>query len=377
MNNFSNSLSRRSFLAGASSLGALYAAAKFARPLPALAGPLLDDARIAPQPIADRGFASIRKIGNGLYATIADRSKGLQARCNGGFLIGRGAALMVEGFQTTAGASFQLETLRTVTQVPVRATINTHWHFDHTLGNSVYGGAGIPIWAHADVPARITAVYPKWQAEDLATFLAPWEKRVRDAKTDSQREHAKSDIEGVTGMFVPVSEAVLALPNHLLDPAKMPMEIDLGGLTVVIEHYIGHTDTDLIFRVPEQNVIYTGDLLTGGQYPTNINGFPTKWRATLAKFATFDINTLFVPGHGEIMGLEGVAEMLSCFDDVFGHAEKSYKAGVPAEDAVEQFVVPDKFKSYRMFSWGFTIGRTYEQLYAEWSGKPVQILNYS
>jgi hypothetical protein len=30
-----------------------------------------------------------------------------------------------------------------------------------------------------------------------------------------------------------------------------------------------------------------------------------------------------------------------------------------------------------MFSWGFVIGRTYEHLYAEWSGKPVQVLNYS
>jgi glyoxylase-like metal-dependent hydrolase (beta-lactamase superfamily II) len=178
-------------------------------------------------------------------------------------------------------------------------------------------------------------------------------------------------------MFKPVSEAVLALPNHPLDPAKMPMEFDLGGLTVVIETYIGHTDTDLIFRVPSQNVIYTGDLLTGGQYPVNINGYPTKWRATLAKFATFDKNTLFVPGHGQIMGLEGVAEMRSCFDDIAEHAEKSYKAGVPVEDAVELYVVPDKYKSYRMFSWGFAIGRTYEQLYAEWSGKPVQVLNYS
>src|SRR5579864_3742134 len=188
MKNFSDSFSRRRFLTGASSLGALYAASKFALPLPALARPLLDDPRIAKQPIADKGFASIRKIGDGLYATIADRSKGLQARCNGGFLIGRDAAIMIEGFQTTTGAAFQLDTLRAVTQLPVRAAINTHWHFDHTLGNSVYGGAGIPIWAHADAASRMTAVYPKWQAEDLATFLIPWEKRVSEAKTDSQRE---------------------------------------------------------------------------------------------------------------------------------------------------------------------------------------------
>jgi glyoxylase-like metal-dependent hydrolase (beta-lactamase superfamily II) len=377
MNNFSTPFSRRSFLAGASSMGAFYAASKFALPLPALAGPLLDDPRIAPQPIADKGFASIRKIGNGLYATIADRSKGLQARCNGGFLIGRDASLMVEGFQTTIASAFQLVTLRTIAPVPVRAALNTHWHFDHTLGNAVYGGEAIPIWAHADAASRITAYYPPWQFENLTTFLAPWEKRVRDAKTDLQREHAKSDIEGLTGMFVPVSQTVLALPNHPLDPAKMPMEIDLGGLTVVIEHHIGHTDTDLILRVPDQNVVYTGDLLTGGQYPVNINGYPTKWRATLAKFATFDKNTLFVPGHGQIIGLEGVAEMRSCFDDLAEHAEKLYKAGVPVEDAVEQYVVPDKYKNYRMFSWGFTIGRTYEQLYAEWSGKPVNVLNYS
>ena len=376
MKDLSKSFSRRAFLAGTSSMGVLYAATRLA-PLPALAEPLADDPRIAKQPIADKGFASIRKIGDGLYATIADRSKGLQARCNGGFLIGREAAILVEGFQTTTGAAFQLEALRTVTQLPVRAAINTHWHFDHTLGNSVYGGAGIPIWAHADAASRITAVYPKWQAEDLATFLAPWEKRVSEAKTDSQREHAKSDIEGLTGMFKPVSEAVLALPNHPLEPGKMPMKIDLGGLTVIIKTYIGHTDTDLIFRVPEQNVVYTGDLLTGGQYPVNINGYPTQWRATLAKFATFDRSTLFVPGHGQIFGQEGVAEMRACFDDIAEQAEKSYKAGIPVEEAVERYVVPDRYKNYRQFSWGFCIGRTIEQFYAEWSGKPGPILNYS
>jgi len=376
MDTFSKPFSRRAFLAGTSSLGALYAATRLA-PLPALAADLADDPRIAKQPVADKGFAAIRKIGDGLYATIADRSKGLQARCNGGFLIGRDAAIMIEGFQTTTGAAFQLDTLRAVTQLPVRAAINTHWHFDHTLGNSVYGGAGIPIWAHADAASRMTAVYPKWQAEDLATFLIPWEKRVSEAKTDSQREHAKSDVEGVSGMFKPVSETVLALPNHPLDPAKMPMKIDLGGLTVVIDAYIGHTDTDLIFRVPEQNVVYTGDLATGGQYPVNINGYPTQWRATLAKFATFDRSTLFVPGHGQIFGQEGIAEMRACFDDLAEQAEKSYKTGVPVEEAVERYVVPDKYKTYRQFSWGFCISRTIEQLYAEWSGKPVAVLNYS
>ena len=367
---------RRALLAGTSSLVALYAAAKFT-PLTALAQSMSKDSRIAQAPIADKGFASVRKIGDGVYATLADRTKGLQAHCNGGMLVGRDAALLIEGFQTTIAASFQLDTLRMVTQVPLRAAINTHWHFDHTLGNSVYAATGAPIWAHKDVPSRMMQYYPKWQAEDLETFLIPWEKRVREAKTDSQREHAKSDVEGVTGMFVPVSQAVLALPNHALDPAKMPIKIDLGGLNVTVEAFVGHTDTDLIIRVPDQNLIFTGDLMVNGQYPVNINGYPTSWRAALATFATFDKNTLFIPGHGAPCGQEGVAFNRAMFDDIADQAEKLYKAGVPVEEATERYVVPDKYKNLRQFSWGFAFGRTIEQFYAEWSGKPVEVLNYS
>src|SRR2546425_8524224 len=64
-----------------------------------------DDARVSETPLVDKGFASVRKIGNGLYATISDLSKGNTTLCNGGFLVGRGAALLVEGFATPARAA--------------------------------------------------------------------------------------------------------------------------------------------------------------------------------------------------------------------------------------------------------------------------------
>lgn len=371
-------LSRRNFLAGASCFGAFCAAPKvLALPLPAVAASLATDSRIADRPLVDKGFALVRQIGKDVYATISDRTKGLQTRSNGGFIIGRDAALLIEGFQTPIGASFQMDALRMVTQVPVRGAILTHFHFDHSLGSSFYGGSGVQVWAHAKAASRILERYPHWQTEDRATFLAPWEKRVREAKTESQRRHAESDVEGVAGMYDPVSQNVLALPNHPLDPAKMPMTIDLGGIAVVIEAFVGHTNTDLIIRVPSQNIVYTGDLLVNAQYPTNIDGYPTPWRATLAKLAAFDKDTIFVPGHGQLCGLEGIALLRAVFDDIAGQAQKLYKAGVPIEEAVERYVVPDKWKDFRQFSWGFTIARTIEQLYTEWQGKPGPILNYS
>lgn len=116
-------LSRRNFLTQASCFGAFY---HFAARVPLLGLPsrLADDARIS-APIVDKGFASVRKIGDGLYATISDSSKGYVTVCNGGLLVGKDSALLLEGFATAAGAAFQMETLRTISQAPVKRSTRT------------------------------------------------------------------------------------------------------------------------------------------------------------------------------------------------------------------------------------------------------------
>ncbi len=362
--------SRRTFFARASCFGAFYAVAKTI-PLAGLAETVSADSRVSATPLVDKGFASVRKIGNGLYATISDPSKGNTTLCNGGFLAGKDGALLIEGFTTPAGASFQMDVLRMVTQVPVKAALDTHYHFDHSMGNAFYGANGVPVWAHATVAQRIVENYSPMQGAEKAAVLGPFEKRVADAKSDAEREHAKSDLNAITGVFQIANTSVLALPNHPIDPAKLPMNIDLGGLTAVLESYPGHSGTDVIVRVPEQNVVYTGDLLFSGWYPVAFDAKATisGWRATLAKFAAFDKDTLFVPGHGQICGQEGIASIREVFDDIAGQAEKLFKAGVPAQEAAHRYVVPDKFKNFPIFAWGFTIGPTITKLYAEWQAK--------
>jgi len=362
--------SRRRFLAQTSCFGAFYALAKLI-PLPALAETVGADSRVSPTPIVDKGFASVRKIGNGLYATISDPTQGNTTLCNGGFVVGRDGALMIEGFTTPAGAAFQMDALRMVSQAPVQTALDTHYHFDHSMGNAFYGAKGVPLWAHAAAAKRIVDSYTPLQGADKAAVLGPFEKRVKDAKSEAERQHAESDLNAMTGVFQLANSAMLALPNHPLDPAKLPMMIDLGGISAVLESYPGHSGTDIIVRVPEQNVVYTGDLLFSGWYPVCFDEQATVlgWRATLAKFATFDKDTLFVPGHGQICGQEGIASIREVFDDIAGQAEKMYQAGIPAEEAQHRYVVPNKFKNFPVFAWGFTIGPAITKLYAEWQGK--------
>jgi glyoxylase-like metal-dependent hydrolase (beta-lactamase superfamily II) len=366
----SSAFSRRSFLAKTSCFGAFYATAKL-MPLPALAAELAGDSRVSQTPIVDKGFASVRKVGAGLYATISDPSKGFQTLCNGGFLMGKDGALMIEGFGSAAGAAFQMDALRMVSQVPVKAALNTHYHFDHSMGNGFYAGNGTPLWAHTNAAKRIVETYGAMQGVDKAVALAPLEKAMKDSKTELARKHREENLGMVTNIFNIANSTVLALPNHPIDPAKLPMKMDLGGLTAVIESYPGHSGTDIIVRIAEQNVVYAGDLLFSGLYPVCFDPQATVsgWRQTLKVFASWDKDTVFVPGHGPICGQEGVALFRALFDDLEDQAQKMHKAGVPAAEAADLYVVPDKYKNVGIFVWDLSIAPAITKLYAEWGAK--------
>jgi len=358
---------RRSFLTRASQWSALFAAYPLI-PLPDLAESFGADSRVAEKPVVDKGFASVRKVGDGLYATISDTSKGLQTMCNGGFLAGKDAALLIEGFVSPGGAAFQHETLRSISKTPIMGAIDTHYHFDHSTGNSYYGANGVALWAHAKTSRRIFENYAAMQGIDKSVIIGPIELQAKNAKTEVARKHAEQYAATLGNIFGVANATVLALPNRPLDPAKLPINLDLGGLTAVVESYPGHSGTDLIVRVPAQNVVYTGDLLFNNMYPVAFDEQATVsgWRSTLKTFLSWDKDTIFVPGHGQICGREGVQLSVDLFDDVAAQAEKMYKSGVPAGEAADQYVVPEKFKSVAIFAWSLTIGPAITKLYQEW-----------
>jgi glyoxylase-like metal-dependent hydrolase (beta-lactamase superfamily II) len=363
-------VTRRRFLASTSCLGAALAVARYF-PASAIAAEIAGDLRFAEKPLVDKGFASVRRIGEGVYATISDPSKGIDTLCNGGFIIGRESVLLVEGYRSPAGASFQMDALREVSKLPVQAAVDTHYHFDHSMGNTHYGGQGIAVWAHAKAGPLMVQNYGMLQGKDKTDQIASYEKRVRDAANETERQRAQGDLNLFKMIVQTIDSSVVALPNHPLDPEKLPVSIDLGGTVAVIETYPGHTPTDLIIRVPDRNIVFTGDLLFSSMYPVTFDGDIGGWRRTLGKFAGFGSSTVFVPGHGRLCGQEGIALLRDIFDDLAAHAVKMFQAGVPAEEATRRYTVPDRFKEYPIFAWSFCIGPTMTKLYEEYkAGAP-------
>ena len=357
---------RRDFLASTTYLGTALACARIF-PAAWAADSITQDLRVSAMPLLDKGYASSRKIGEGVYATIADPTKGFEVLSNGGCIFGRDAALLIEGHHTPAGAAFELEALRTVSQAPVRAAIDTHYHFYHSFGNVFYGSQGFPIMAHAKCAGMMVERYASLQAGGGPALLSGYEKAVQDAKEEPGKQRAAGDLQAAQTLVNSSLHVALTLPNQPLEPAKMPMTIDLGGVKAVIEAYHGHTPTDIVVRIPEQNIAFTGDLLFNGSYPVSFDGYMSGWMKALDTFSKWEKDTLFVPGHGAVCGQEGVAQERAVFEDLANHAQKMMKAGVPWQEAAQRYEIPEQFKKLGYFSWGFCIGGAIQHFYEELS----------
>ncbi len=275
--------------------------------LAGLSGAALAVRKHGATPLLDRGFARVTEIAQGVYVTIADSSKGMQCASNGGVIVGRSAVLIVEGHMQPAGAALEIEVARMVSKAAVRGAVDTHFHLDHSFGNLAYAEQRIPILAHDQVTPLMKERYAALKGVDKAPLLAPFEKRIARAADATDKKRKEDDLVKYKWMYDAIDAATLAFPTEPLAPAQLPMRIDLGGLTAVIESHPGHTVTDLIVRVPDRDIVFTGDLLFNGSYPVSVDADMIAWRKALDRLAAFGRRTQFVPGHRAVCGLETVA----------------------------------------------------------------------
>jgi cyclase len=318
---------------------------------------------VAP-PLLDRGFGRVTQIVEGVYATLADPGKGPQCASNGGIVAGRDAVLIVEGHMEPAGAALEIEAARMVSKAPVRGAIDTHFHLDHTFGNRAYAEQKISILAHEKVAGLMQERYVAVQGADKAPLLAPHEQKLARARDAVDKERKQADLEKFKWMYGVIDGTRIALPTESLRTTDLPKRIDLGGLSAVIEFCPGHTETDLLIQVPERNVVFAGDLLFYRSYPVSVDANMLAWRKALDRLSHYGSRIRFVPGHGPVCGQETVREQAALFDHLREHAGKMRRAGVTVEEAERRYVVPKPFESFRISSWGWTIGAAMQSLYS-------------
>ena len=159
-----------------------------------------------------------------------------------------------------------MKALTDLSPEPVSTLINTHWHFDHTDGNTWLNSVGAKIIAQDNTRKYLSEV-----------------QRVEDWDYN----------------FIPLAPG--GMPTETFADA---LNLKFNGVSLELKRYApAHTDSDISVNFAEANIVHVGDTFWNGVYPFidystggSIDGTIAACDANLAA-ATAD--TIIIAGHGQ------------------------------------------------------------------------------
>ena len=89
-------------------------------------------------PVTTGKVYAFEKIADGVYYTTSPSSL-IATGGNHTIIVGDHDVFLVDAGTTPAAARALLDDIKLITDKPVRWVVNTHFHYDHTAGNSIFG----------------------------------------------------------------------------------------------------------------------------------------------------------------------------------------------------------------------------------------------
>jgi cyclase len=249
------------------------------------------------------------RIAGGVYAFLPPDSKTPFVSGNSLVVIGHDRALVVDTGHVPAVTRRMIAEIKRLTNVPVAYAVNTHWHFDHIIGNGEYEAAfrGVAIISTASTRSHIEAQVPGYPAQmtsQVTAGLAAIRQLLKDGRkkdgsplSADDREFFEAEIRDFESAAPAVREMTYAAPTLTVD---RELTVDLGKRAVRILFLgRGNTAGDAIVYVPDTKVVATGDLVVA-PVPYATAPFMFEWPVTMRKLMALEVDSI-LPGHGPIM----------------------------------------------------------------------------
>jgi len=177
----------------------------------------------------------------------------------------------------------------------VTTIINTHHHYDHSLGNILYPKA--QIFAHENVPKLMMLSDSSW-----------WNQYPN------------------------------SVPNNLILQTET---LKVGKHEIVLTHSgVGHTHGDLWVYLPKQNLVVTGDLVFHTYYPffdLSEGGVSIPKMIKIVRHIANKYPTArFLPGHGPLAKASDLLVYADYLEFLYDSVEQAYKKGLSEDETVEK-----------------------------------------
>ncbi|MCI0529548.1 MAG: MBL fold metallo-hydrolase, partial [Nitrospira sp.] len=202
------------------------------------------------------------KLDKAVYTFI-----GMKGNANAGFILTDEGVIVVDSQMNEDLAKEMLSEIGKHSSLPILYVINTHYHGDHTFANHVFSPTQ-GIIAH----------------ENTLKFL---------------REHGTEHLQQFEQIFGrEQSKGIkITLPTKTLQDQ---LTLTFKDRTIQILYFgLGHTNSDLVVYLPQEKILFSGDLVYVGRLPWLGDGNTRQWLKTLEKVKNLDFKTV-MPGHGKV-----------------------------------------------------------------------------
>ena len=243
---------------------------------------------------------SFTRLSDNAYAYTAEGDP------NTGIIIGDDAVLVLDTQATPVMAQDVIRRIREVTHKPIKYVLLTHYHAVRVLGASAY------------------------RAEGAEHIIASEDTR------DLIVERGEQDKASEIGRFPRLFRNVESVPAGLTWPTLTfsgKMTLWLGSLEVqLLQLGRGHTKGDTVAWLPQQKILFSGDLVEFDATPYAGDAYFRDWPQTLDRIAALQPQQL-VPGRGAALTTPaavaaGLAGTRSFIADVRASVEAGVKAGL-------------------------------------------------
>ncbi|MGY9011046.1 MAG: MBL fold metallo-hydrolase [Rhodobacterales bacterium] len=276
---------------------------------------------------------SFTEIGEGLYAFTAEGDP------NSGVIIGDDSVMIIEAQATPRLAQKVIDCVRGVTDKPISHLVLTHYHAVRVLGASAFGADQI-IMGEAARAMVVERGQEDWDSE-FQRFPRLFEGH-----------------ESIPGLTYPTTTF------------NDDMTVYLGNRRIDLMHLgRAHTAGDIVIHVPDQNVMFTGDIVEYNSACYCGDGYFSSWGNTLDNIASFDVDAI-APGRGTALVGKTMAE--TAIENTRDFVDSTYRPAArvaarngslkEAWDAVRAACDP-KFSDYPIYEHclPFNVTRAYDE----------------
>lgn len=179
--------------------------------------------------------------------------------------------LVIDSGPTYSYALQAYEKMKRIHNLPISYVINTHTHDDHWLGNSYYSTLDVKIIG--------SAVF----ADETPVEKTRMQKRI------SPEAFLKTE---------------QIFPTIFVEDEKI-LNINSRKVHLISVNRKAHTDGDLFVYIPDEKIVFAGDLVFNERLPSIRDGNMKGWLETLDNLRAMDLEFI-VGGHGEIVSKNSI-----------------------------------------------------------------------